>query len=264
MKVPESLLRSFVKIKAGEFKMGSPVGEEYRNNNENQPEEPIRISRAFEIMRHEVTQEQWHEVMEENPSHFKKKEYCNKEEDYSELGGGMCRSHPVERVSWDDVQEFIRRLNTAKGPSNCKGKPSDPSGCYRLPTEAEWEYATRAGTTTAYYFGNGLNKDEMNKNCWWSDNSGGRTHKVMSKTSNAWGLYDVCGNVWEWVQDKYSSDLPGHKNTQDPLYEDPSPFRVDRGGGWLSDPQALRSANRKGVLPWFLYHDLGFRLVRNL
>ena len=263
VKIPD-FSNSFVKIEAGKFKMGSLESEEGRYDNENQPKELIHISRAFEIMKHEVTQEQWYAVMEKNPSRFKSREDCDKQSDYSELGGGMCRNHPVERVSWNDIQEFIGRLNNAKGPSNCKGKPSDPSGCYRLPTEAEWEYTARAGTKTVYFFGNDW-RSGLDKNCWWHNNSRGMTHEVMSKSSNAWGLYDVCGNVWEWVQDKYSEDLPGHENSRDPLYEDSGSSRVVRGGAWYGLFNTLRSASRGFAGSEVRKnYDLGFRLARNL
>ena len=160
----------FVWIPPGEFRMGSTSSE--ANNNE-RPVTEVRISAGFWLGKYEVTQSEWESVMDSNPSRF-----------------SGCPRCPVERVSWEDVQGFIRRLNSQEGRE-----------VYRLPTEAEWEYAARAGTAGDRY-GN------LDAIAWYGENSGNRTQPVGGKTPNAWGLHDMLGNVWEWVEDWYG-DYPG-------------------------------------------------------
>ncbi|MBI5918245.1 MAG: formylglycine-generating enzyme family protein [Nitrosomonadales bacterium] len=172
--------------------------------------------RNYEIGKTEVTQAQWKAVMGNNPSKFKE---C----------GGNC---PVENVSWDDARAFIDELNAQTGKN------------YRLPTEAEWEYACRAGGQHEEYCGNSLAGI-----AWYESNSDGHTHPVASKRANAWGLYDMSGNVWEWVQDWYDNSQKG---------------RVLRGGSWFNDPQSSRAAYRFGLDPAVRDGDDGFRLARTL
>jgi formylglycine-generating enzyme required for sulfatase activity len=161
----------FVLIQAWTFQMGSNNGEPNEK-----PVHMVRISRPFYLGKYEVTQAQWEAVMGNNPSQFK----------------GDPNS-PVENVSWDDVQEFIKRL---------KRLNTRESGVkYRLPREAEWEYAAQAGTTTAYSFGN--DPSQLGEYAWYGENANGETHPVGQKKPNPWGLYDMHGNVWEWVQDWY-------------------------------------------------------------
>ncbi len=231
----------FQKIEKGSFKMGSKSADKVI----------VEISRPFEIMTKEVTQSQWHRVMGNNPSYFKEAKHCD---DHT---NGMCPNNPVEKVSWNDVQQFIKKLNTALKLADCNGTPSSGKGCYRLPTEAEWEYAARGGTTTAYSFG--ADSSQLANYAWYDSNSGSRTHKVGLKKPNPKGLYDVHGNVWEWVQDAYTSKLPGGK---DPLHTSGA-NRVLRGGGWFDN---ARSASRGYHLPNISHHtpDVGFRLVRTL
>ena len=148
----------------------------------------------------------------------------------------------MENVSWEDVQEFIKKLN-AKG-----------EGTYRLPTEAEWEYACRAGTTGAY---SGSNLDEIG---WYNSNSGNKTHPVGQKKANAWGLYDMHGNVWEWTEDWYGTYSSG--NVTDPTGASSGSVRVFRGGSWAGPAENLRSAFRLTYTPSYRYDNLGFRLLR--
>ncbi|MCY4523211.1 MAG: formylglycine-generating enzyme family protein, partial [Halobacteriovoraceae bacterium] len=209
--------------------------------------------------------------MGNNPSFFKERKYCRG--DYitkRAVNGemvGICPKHPVERVSWDMVQEFIKKLNDNVekpngdiGLSGCIGSPKDFTGCFRLPTEAEWEYAARGGTTAAYSF----EDDDLDDYAWYWSNSNNQTHQVSEKLENPYGLFDMHGNVWEWVQDKYTRYLPGGI---DPLvlYLDSGPGRIIRGGGWISiSGQVLRSANRFYDNPNLGDRYVGFRLVKTL
>jgi formylglycine-generating enzyme required for sulfatase activity len=157
---------------------------------------------------------------------------------------------PVETVSWEAVQEFIGKLNTRAG---CRG-------CYRLPTEAEWEYAARAGTTSAYSFGN--DASQLNRYGWFNENSESQTHPVGGKLPNGWGLYDILWNVWEWVQDWYGEYEPGAQT--DPEGPGTGSLRVFRGGGWDRTPRYLRSAGRRDSAPGYRNNSLGFRLLRTI
>ena len=213
----------FVQIPPGEFQMGSTSSESQSNE---RPVTQVRISRGFWMGKYEVTQRQWEAVMGSNPSHFTN---C----------GGDC---PVEAVSWEDVQEFIGKLNARSG-----GRP------YRLPTEAEWEYAARAGTTEDRY-------GDLDEIAWYRSNSGRTPHLVGQKAANAWGLHDMLGNVWEWVQDWYGS-YPGGSVT-DPTGPGSGSARVRRGGGWNGSARSCRSADRGGSSPGFRFTTLGFRLLR--
>ena len=216
-----------IKIEPGKFTMGSPITEKDRYSDEDKVE--VEITKPFEIMTTPVTQKQWNEVMGKNPSHFRKDENL-----------------PVDSVSWNNVQNFIKKLNEKTGEN------------YLLPTEAEWEYSARAGTKTAYFFGD--DSEDLEDYAWFYDNSEEKTHQVGMKKPNQWGLYDVYGNLWEWVQDAYSDKLPGGR---DPLNESGS-GRVLRGGGWYSVALNLRSANRLWDYPFNRYYNFGCRLVRTL
>ena len=240
----------------GAFTMGSPEHEEGRNDDERQVQ--VTFGSAFEMGKYEVTQEQWFAVMDENPSHFSEGKYCRS--DYRDVTNrqgdkvGMCPGHPVEQVSWNDAQEFFRRLNQRDGNTGC-GDLSRKAGCWRLPTEAEWEYAARAGTEGRYSFGDEY--DELGQYAWYGENSRGQTHRVGGKRANPAGLHDVHGNVWEWTMDGYNEELWGGR---DPLQLD-GKSRVIRGGGWHNFfPVDLRSAYR-GYSDG-LSNGLGFRMVR--
>jgi formylglycine-generating enzyme required for sulfatase activity len=176
----------------------------------------------------EVTQGQWRKIMGNNPSCFKN---C----------GNNC---PVEYVSWDNCQEFIRKLNRKEGTNK-----------YRLPTEAEWEYACRAGSKKRFCF---CDSDlRLGDYAWYSNNSSSKTHSVAQKKPNAWGLYDMHGNVWEWCQDGYGKYPLSH--VTDPKGPSSGSFRVIRGGSWDDHARYVRSANRNRFNPgnWY-YHRLGF------
>ena len=216
----------FVWIPAGRFLMGSPKGEEGRDGDEVQHE--VRISRGYWLGKYEVTQGEWEAVMGGNPSYFRS---C----------GSRC---PVERVSWDDIQEFMRKLNERESRSGNK---------YRLPSEAEWEYAARAGTA-------GLRYGELGEIAWYGGNSGDRTHPVGQKRANGWGLHDMLGNVWEWTADRYGGYPSGL--VTDPRGPSTGSFRVGRGGGWGDGARIVRSAYRNTGSPGIRYYSIGFRLVR--
>ena len=207
----------FVWVPPGQFQMGSisSAAEE----DEEQPLTQVLISRGFWMGKYEVTQAQWQSVMGSNPS------------DNTNCGGDC----PVEAVSWEDVQEFIGKLNARSG-----GRP------YRLPTEAEWEYAARAGTMTDTYAGDLTtqrgNDPVLNGIAWYSSNSGGTTHPVGEKAANAWGLHDMLGNVYEWVQDRYWR-YPGGTVT-DPVGPESGSARAARGGSWNLNARYCRSARR--------------------
>ena len=225
----------FVWIPSGEFRMGSTSRLAY---DDEKPVTRVRISRGYWLGKYEVTQGQWESVLGENPSTFK---YC----------GEDC---PVENVSWIYVQEFIRKLNGRSGGRR-----------YRLPTEAEWEYAARAGTTTDNYAGDiterfGKNP-VVNRIAWYNENSGDRTHPVGGKAPNAFGLHDMMGNVWEWVGD-WKGDYPGGTVT-DPVGPASGLARVYRGGGWIGTPAGgCRAAARISSGPLHRDNNLGFRLLR--
>ena len=215
----------------------------------------VSVTKAFEMGKYEVTQQQWFDVIGENPSHFKTSEYCD---NHTVVNGvEMCPDHPVENISWNDTEVFFRKLNERDGNTGCRVN-SRAKGCWRLPTEAEWEYATRARTTTQYSFGG--NRRYLGEYGWYDKNSGGQTHAVGMKKPNPKGLYDVHGNVREWTMDMYAKQLIGGK---DPLQEKGEGTYVIRGGSFLSKPKELRSASRYSY--WFGWNrDIGFRPVRSL
>jgi formylglycine-generating enzyme required for sulfatase activity len=213
--------------------MGSPTSEDGRYDEETQHR--VTLTKGFWMMETQVTQKQWKAVMGSNPSYFK--------------GDDL----PVENVSWNDSQEFCTKCTKLGLP-------------VQLPTEAQWEYACRAGSTTAYFWGNALNGDKAN--CDGRYPCGTTTKgKYLQKTtpvgsyqSNAWGLYDMHGNVWEWCQDWFG-DYPCGSVT-DPTGSSNVSCRVYRGGGWGDGARRCRSAGRSGHVPDFRGGNLGFRVVR--
>jgi len=232
-----SLGMTFRLIPSGTFMMGSPPNEPGRSDDETLHK--VTLTKGFYMQTTQVTQKQWQAVMGNNPSHFKNDENC-----------------PVEQVSWDDVQEFIRKLNEKEGTDK-----------YRLPSEAEWEYACRAGTITPFYFGKCLSTDQANYdgNYPLEGCPNGifreKTVPVGSFPANAWGLYDMHGNVWEWVADIYSNEGVYIGEQTDPIYTGSGSRRVNRGGSWRSSAQLCRSARRLSNSPVSRGNDLGFRLA---
>ncbi|MFH0871186.1 MAG: SUMF1/EgtB/PvdO family nonheme iron enzyme [bacterium] len=217
-----------VLIPAGRFTMGSPASESGRNSDEG-PQHEVQITRPFYLGKYEVTQAQWRAIMGNNPSGFQ-----------------GCDDCPVEQVSWNDIQEFIRRLNEKAGRTG-----------YRLPTEAEWEYACRAGSQTAYSFGD--DPGSLEWFAWYSKNSDSKTHPVGQKRPNAWGFHDMQGNVWEWCQDWHGNYASGL--VSDPTGPGSGSDRVIRGGSWYLDPGYLRASSRYGFRPSYRYASYGFRLA---
>ena len=230
--VTNSIGMEFVLIPNGSFLMGSPTSENGRKDDENKHR--VTISKSFYLGKYEVTQARWKAIMGSSPIGM------------SELGQDFFGDNkPVVRVSWEETQDFIQKLN-AKG-----------NGKYRLPTEAEWEYAARAGSTTKYSFGD--NENLLGDYAWFNDNSGGKPHEVGSKKPNAFGLYDMHGNVWEWVQDWYGN-YPSSAQTN-PMGVTNGSVRVNRGGCWYENAGNLRSANRDNFSALNRNYGLGFRLI---
>jgi TonB family protein len=212
-----------VRISSGTFMMGSTNGE-----TDEKPAHQVTTNYSFYIGKYEVTQAQWQSVMGNNPSYFKD-----------------CANCPVEQVSWDDAQNFIKRLNE-----------SNDGFRYRLPTEAEWEYACRAGTTGDY----AGNLTEM---AWYYENSGSKTHAVEGKRSNDWGLADMHGNVLEWCEDWYHTTYDGAPTDGSAwLSGGEQKYRVVRGGSWPYSATQLRSAYRLSFYsPDYRSYVIGFRVV---
>ena len=222
----------FVLIPAGEFDMGSPSSEVGRQDNEGSVHQ-VTISEPFYMSKYEVTQKQWREVMGSNPSY-------NKGDDL-----------PVEYISWNEVQEFITKLNEREG-----------SVKYRLPSEAEWEYAARAGTTTRYSFSD--DESDLAYYAWYHENSEGSTHPVGQKMPNPWGLYDMHGNVYEWVQDEWHDSYDRAPTNGSAWESGDGARRVFRCGSWCYVAEDCRSAARRYHGPGTLYACLGFRLLQEV
>ena len=231
-----------VVLPSGSFLMGSPPDpgpDPFSNEKpkaigsaDEKPQHRVQIQ-SFAIGKYEVTQEQWYAVMGNNPSENK------------------GRTLPVEQVSWDDTQQFISKLNQKTG------------NMYRLPSEAEWEYAARAGTTTEWSFGN--DESKLGNYAWHGRNSGGKTQEVGQKQPNAFGLYDMHGNVWEWTQDCWHGTYAGAPTDGSVWTAGCSGnYRVLRGGSWINFPAYLRSAIRVRNYPDVRIYIIGFRLARTL
>ena len=195
----------------------------------------VTLSRAFYIGVHVVTNAQWARVMGNVPSRWKDAD------------------RPVDTVSWEDAEEFCRKLS-ALPQERAAGR------VYRLPTEAEWEYACRAGTTSPYSFGD--ERILLDDHAWFDGNAGGQTHLVGQKKPNPWGLYDMHGNVWEWCSD-WEGDYP-LRATTDPAGPVTGAQRIYRGGGWNTPARICRSAFRSGRGPSSRGSNLGFRVAMSV
>ncbi len=234
-----------VLIPAGEFLMGSPASEPGRGNDEG-PQHLVRITKPFYMGKTEVTQSQWRAVMRSNPSNF------------SASGGGKDQvagqdtsNLPVENVSWNDAQEFCRALSERLRSEGLT---------VRLPTEAEWEYACRAGSAGRFSFGD--SDSALGDYAWYGNNSGNTTHPVGQKTANAWGLCDMHGNVWEWCADTWHDSYQGVPADGSAWTAGgDSSRRVLRGGSWDSIPANCRCANRAGFRPALRGDLIGFRVA---
>lgn len=218
-----------VVIPPGSFDMGSDNGDDNEK-----PVHRVTINYAFALGKTEVTQAQWKAIMGSNPSKFPA---C----------GDNC---PVEQVSWDDTQEFIEKLNAKTGKQ------------YRLPSEAEWEYACHAGGKHTY-----CGSDDPDSVGWYggmakpAGNSGRTTNPVATRQANAWGLYDMSGNVWEWVADSYHKNYNGAPTDGSAWLDEDSMTRVPRGGSWS---YLQRAAKRGGSESDYRFGSIGFRLARTL
>jgi formylglycine-generating enzyme required for sulfatase activity len=230
-------------IPAGQFKMGDPAETDA-------PIHEVAVS-SFYIDKHLVTQEHYQKVMNDNPSRWK------------------GDKNPVEQIRWSDAVKFCNKRSELEGLLPCYNLTNwqcnfEANG-YRLPTEAEREYACRAGTATAYFFGD--NPAQLADYAWFDKNAGGRPRPVGQKQPNPWGLYDMCGNVWEWCNDLYQVDYYPKSPRQDPTGPKEGETRVVRGGAWRFSAESCRSGYRYNENPGYAdvcfgYDIYGFRCVR--
>jgi formylglycine-generating enzyme required for sulfatase activity len=240
-----SIGMEFIEISSGSFLMGADDDVSGALASE-KPQHKVTISSSFYIARYEVTQAEWENVMGYNPYEL------DKSNSYYNLPGMAERitypDHPAT-VSWEDAQEFIQQLNAKEGHNR-----------YRLPTEGEWEYACRAGTATAYSFGDDSRR--LGEYAWYGENfAAGGTHPVGKKKPNPWGLYDMHGNVWEWVQDYYSDTYYAISPILDPQGPESGTNHVVRGGSWHETATSWRSTSRKPYSADYRGISIGFRLV---
>jgi formylglycine-generating enzyme required for sulfatase activity len=281
-----SIGMNLVLIPPGEFQMGSTpeeiawaLAEGPQKNSTDKlylervpteaPRHHVKISKPFYLGMYPVTQAEYEKVMGLNPSGFTEKqvdvstfnpalsgaEVRHRLDDVRKTAGKDTRRHPVETVNWDEATEFCRRLS-AMPAEQAAGR------VYRLPTEAEWEYACRAGTTTRWYSGD--DAAGLAEVAWFNENAGGMTHLVGTKRPNAWGLYDMHGNVWQWCGDWFNADYYQQSPPSDPLGVAAGLSRVLRGGTWHFSPSCCRSAFRSRFAPAARYHDFGFRVAAGL
>jgi formylglycine-generating enzyme required for sulfatase activity len=234
LELAKGVTMKLAQIAPGKFIMGSPKGAKDRTDSEG-PQHEVTISKPFYMGIYEVTQEQYEAVTGKNPSEFEGKQ------------------NPVDSVSWDNAAEFCEKLSQKTGRS------------VRLPTEAQWEYACRAGSTARFFFGD--DESKLGDYAWYAKNSGGRTHPVGQKKPNAFGLYDMYGNLWEWCFDRYAdSYTPAGSAGADAQNVDPQgpssgKERVLRGRCWFDPPGGWWTTTRHGISPGMGSHHRGFRLA---
>lgn len=227
--VIKKLREEMILVPSGEFLMGALPSDVSAQDDE-KPRHRVKVSNAFFIGVTEVTQTQFEAVMGMNPSRF------------------IGADRPVESVTWDEAVEFCKRLSIKTNE------------IYRLPTEAEWEYACRAGTESIYFWGNAFD----GAFAWYRANSDGRTHPVGQKKPNDWGLRDITGNVWEWCSDLYSEDYYSNSPKSDPRGVKIGVSRVYRGGSWINSASMHRASDRLRVTPDARDDNIGFRIVREV
>lgn len=229
-----SMNMKFIWVPSGTFFMGSPEHE--KGSSKERPRHKIHITKPFYLGKHEVTQRQWLAVMGiMHPSNF------------------PSPDRPVDEVSWNDVQFFIQKLNEIEKEHS-----------YRLPTEAEWEYAARAGSESAYCFGDNSDKAQLKQYAWYELNSDKQSHPVGTLRANAWGFYDMHGNVSEWVQDYYDKNYYSSSPEKDPVGPSTGRKRVVRGGSWINQAYSCRSAFRGYFSADYTDSDFGFRIVKTI
>jgi len=259
---PTIVPTTWISIKPGSFVMGSPTDEACRDPDETA--HTVTITRAFALAQTEVTQKQFRSLMGYDPS-------------YRQGCGDDC---PVEWVSWHEAAAYCSALSKAKGlptcyscagtaaKATCQPTTQAITSCkgYRLPTEAEWEYAARAGTSTALHAGAITScmalDSTANTIAWYKSNSGGGTHPVKQKAANSWQLHDMSGNVYEWTNDWYQAD-PGAAAVTDPVGPAVGAEKTFRGGAWFFNAEHSRSANRERFAPAKRFTFVGFRCARS-
>ncbi|NMF57115.1 formylglycine-generating enzyme family protein [Pseudanabaena yagii] len=224
------LYLEMVRIPSGKFMLGAPPNEIGKRDNET-PLVEVQVA-AFYIAKFAVTQEQWVTIIGNNPAHFRE-----------------SLQAPMENISWIEAQDFCRRL-TARSPH---------AYAYRLPSEAEWEYACRAGTNTAYHFGD--SPAQLADYAWFVDNSNKRSQPIGQKVPNPWGLYEMHGGVWEWCEDAWHDNFKGTPADGSAWIEGNSGRRVRKGGSWSNEAKLCRSASRDWHWQGDRYNDIGFRVV---
>jgi formylglycine-generating enzyme required for sulfatase activity/uncharacterized protein YkvS len=218
----KGIILEMVEIPAGSFMMGG------NQNDDEKPIHKVTIKNSFLMSKYPVTQAQYRAIMGDNPSHFK------------------GENNPVERVSWEMAQEFCQKLSQKTGKT------------YKLPTEAQWEYACRAGSTTEYYFGDDKNK--LGEYAWYNENSNSQTHPVGEKKPNNWGLYDMHGNVWEWCEDNWQDNYQNHPADGSALKNNSDLF-ILRGGSWNNIYNRCRCAFRYRYERAYSNYNYGFRVI---
>ena len=228
--IANDLGMKFAWIPPGSFLMGSPANEKDREHYETQHR--VNLTKGFRMGIHTVTKAQWRTVMGTNPNNFK--------------GDDL----PVETASWNDCVEFCTKLSKRESKN------------YRLPTEAEWEYACRAGSQTAYHFGD--DPSNLGDYAWFRENTNVNPHPVGQKKPNSWGLYDMHGNVWQWCEDWWDGDYYSNSPGDNPVNTKATLYRVARGGSWAFSPRYCRSAFRQNFSPGNRGDGFGFRVVLSL